>query len=129
MDITPTPIASAIRETKYLESSPFIQGFLAGVKGALLGAPMGGFVQALRGKDPIIGAIVGGLGAGLVSGGVKALSQSVNNSEFEENLRYHVGNMKDREPFTFLPPPQHMQGLFSRFHNLAHRYVHRKDHT
>lgn len=129
MDLTPAPVTTTIRETKILESSPFVRGFLAGMKGAILGAPMGGFVQALRGKDPIMGAIVGGLGAALAAGGAKALTQSVENTEFEENMRYHVENMKDREPFLFMPPAQQMGGLFTRFHNLAHRYVHRKDHT
>jgi hypothetical protein len=117
-------VSSSIGETKYLEKSPFIQGFLAGLKGALIGAPTGAAVQVLRGKSPLLGAVIGGLGAGLVSGLARASAQKLENISSEESLRYHVEQMKAREPFVFMPPPASFGRLFTRMHSGEHNYAH-----
>ena len=61
-------IPETIGATKYVENSPFVRGFMAGIKGLILGAPAGAAVSVLRGGSPAVGAIVGGLGAGLLTG-------------------------------------------------------------
>jgi len=117
-------VPSSIGETKYLEKSPFIQGFLAGLKGALIGAPTGAAIQAMRGKNPLLGAVIGGLGAGFASGLAKATAQKLENVSEEEALRYHVEQMKAREPFVFMPPPASFGRLFTRMHSGEHGYAH-----
>ena len=98
-------VPEALGETSAWTKSPFIQGFLAGMKGFMVGAPTGALVQALRGKSPLVGGIVGGLGAGLVTGIAKATHQKLENVSAEEDFRYHINQIKGREPFVFMPPP------------------------
>lgn len=105
---------------KYVENSPFIQGFLAGLKGLLLGAPAGAAVQAFRGGSPILGAAVGGIGAGLAMGLSKGTDQKLHNINVEEGMRYHLEQIKNREPLVFLPPPATLAQLFRRFHRSEH---------
>jgi len=107
-------------EAVAFEKSPFIQGFLAGVKGALLGAPAGAAVQLARGKSPLLGAIIGGLGTGLISGVAKTLAQKVENVDVEEAMRYHAMQLKAREPMIFMPPPATFGRIFSRMHQREH---------
>lgn len=113
-------VPGVVGETIGIEKSPFVRGFIAGVKGLLLGAPTGAAVQAMRGKDPLLGAIIGGLSAGLVSGVSRGLAQKVENVDVEENMRYHALQMKAREPLIFMPPPSVMSNLFSRMHKREH---------
>jgi hypothetical protein len=110
----------ALEEASHLEKSPAVQGFLAGLKGALFGAPAAGFIQAVRGKAPIPAAILGGLGAGLAMGLAKYLKQNVENVETESDIRWHAARIKQREPLFFMPPAQHMGSIFSKFHSRAH---------
>lgn len=107
-------VPTSVGETVHLEKSPFIQGFLAGIKGALVGAPTGAVVQALRGRSPLLGAIIGGLGAGILSGAAKASVQKIENVSTEEAMRYHIEQMKSREPFVFMPPPPTLARVFTR---------------
>lgn len=88
------------------EKSPFIQGLIAGTKGALLGGLAGGAVNAMRSKSPLLGALVGGLGVGTLVGVTRATAQEIDNSNREAALRYHLKRLSDREPTIFLPPPQ-----------------------
>jgi hypothetical protein len=103
-----------------LEKSPFVRGFLAGIKGALIGAPTGAAVQLMRGKNPVLGAILGGLGAGVLSGVSRGLAQKAENIDVEEAMRYHALQMKSREPFLFMPPPSAFGSVFRRMHVREH---------
>lgn len=107
-------------ETLHWEKSPFIQGFLAGVKGAIAGAGAGSLVNAVRGANPITGALIGGAGVGLLSGVAKALSQDVDNTNQEAALRYHLLRLGQREPMIYMPPPRVFGPLFNRLHHAAH---------
>jgi len=120
MDAERGVVPTLVGDTIGIEKSPFVQGFLAGVRGLLIGAPAGAAVQAIRGKNPIMGAIIGGLGAGLLGGITKGLAQKVDNVDVEENLRYHALRMKAREPLLFMPPPSVFSNVFSRMHMREH---------
>ena len=113
-------VAESFGETKHLEKSPFVQGFLAAVKGALLAAPAGAAVAALKGKNPILGALIGGLGVGALSGIAKATTQKVDNISAEEAMRYHIAQMKSREPMIFMPPPSVFGKIFTHYHGREH---------
>ena len=107
-------VPSSLGETTHWEKSPFIQGFIAGFKGALMGAPAGAAVQAIRGKDPIIGALIGGLGVGVLSGVARASAKKLESVSAEEAMRYHILQMKGREPFVFMPPSSLLQKALLR---------------
>jgi len=109
-----------IEETAVYEKSPFMQGLLAAAHGALLAAPIGASIQALRGKNPVVGALVAALGTGLITGAVRATAQDINNQEREALLRYHADRIKGREPFFFMPPPSQLGQYFSRMHSMEH---------
>lgn len=114
------PVVQSIAETEYWSKSPFVQGFLAGVKGALVGAPAGALMQYARGKNPLVGALIGGLSAGAALGGMKALTQDVENVADEERLRYHALRLKGREPLLFMPPPHYLGHIFTKMHAKEH---------
>ena len=113
-------LPEAVGETFHLEKSPFVQGFLTGLKGALFGAPVGALVQHVRGQNPLLGALIGGLGAGLAAGATKYVSQDLENVSQEEALRYYAQRLKAREPMLFMPPPPRFGQIFRRFHNQEH---------
>lgn len=115
-----SPVTQGIEETVHWQKSPFIQGFLTGVKGALLGAGAGSAVQAVRGKSIGAGALIGGLGTGVLAGIAKAIGQDLENVNREAAIRYHAHRIMDREPLFFMPPPTYMGRIFSRFHEAAH---------
>lgn len=114
------PITKGIQETEAFERSPFIQGLISGGKGALMAAPIAAAIQAIRGKDPIVGGIIAALATGAVIGTAKYVGKDVTNQEQEGMLRYHIERMKQREPLLFLPPPPRFGALFSRLHDAAH---------
>ena len=99
-------IPETLGDKSTFEKSPFIQGFLAGIRGVIVGAPVGAIAQAARGRNPLVGAIVGGLGAGVATGLARGVAQKLENIESEENFRYHLNQIKSREPFVFMPPPE-----------------------
>lgn len=107
-------------ETLHWEKSPFIQGFIAGVKGALIGAGAGSLVNLARGANPAAGALVGGVGVGLLSGLSKSVAQDVDNTNQEAALRYHLMRLRDREPMFYMPPPRIFGPLFHKLHRDAH---------
>ena len=107
-------VGTGIDEATYLQKSPAAEGFMAGLKAALMAAPIGAGVQALRGKDPLIGAIIGAAGAGLVAGLARSSSRKLENLDTEAALRYHAQNIKEREPMFFMPPRQQLGRYFSR---------------
>ena len=114
-------ISEGLSAAQTYQKSPFIQGFLAAIKGSLLGAGAGTLVNAVRGKNPVSGAIIGGLGAGIISGLARAASQEVDNRNEEAALRYHLLRIGDREPTIYMPPPKVMGPLFRKLHMMAHR--------
>jgi len=77
------------------EKSPAIEGVYQGVKAAVLAAPVAAGIQALRGRNAYLGALVGGLGAGALAGAVTAARQKYTNMQTEANLGYHIQNMAD----------------------------------
>jgi hypothetical protein len=103
-----------------VQRSPFIQGFIAGLKGALLGAGGGSLVNALRGADPLKGALIGGLGTGIVAGLSKGVSQHMDNLNEESIQKYYAMRIKEREPAVYLPPPASFSQIFNRYHEMAH---------
>ena len=103
------------------QKSPFIQGLLSGVKGAIFGAGAGSAVNALRGKSVGAGALVGGIGAGLISGLIRAASQEIENTNQEAAMQYHLNRIGDREPMFFMPPPRVIGPLLHRLHQRAHQ--------
>lgn len=107
-------------ETLHMERSPFVQGFLAGLKGALIGAVGGGVVNAVRGANPLLGAAVGGAGVGLLAGVTKGISQDIDNTNEEAALRYHLERIREREPMIYMPPPRVFGPLFHRLHLRSH---------
>lgn len=120
-----TPLTSAIEEGEAWQRSPFVQGLLAGAKGALIGGPTAAVIQLARGKSPILGAVLGAAATGLAAGLGKAVQQDIENQEQEAILRYHSERIKSREPMFFLPPPQRFGTLFSRLHAKEHGWEER----
>lgn len=114
------PVTRGIEEAQVWDSSPFIRGLISGTKGALLAAPIAAAVQALRGRDPLLGGILAALGTGALLGTSRALEQKVKNQEIEGQIRYHAEQLKNREPLFFLPPPNQFGRLFSRLHSAEH---------
>lgn len=110
-----TPGVRVIEETAAWTKSPFVRGLIAGTKGLLLGAPAGALVQAMRGKNAIVGAAVGGVGAGLFAAAAKAMEQDLLNQEHEGVLRYHAERLKSREPLFFMPPPHQLGQYFAKY--------------
>lgn len=88
-----------------LRKSPAVEGFISGFKAALVGGPVAATYALLSGgKRPLLAGGLGALGAGAVVGGLAAAKQEIDNRVREAELRYHLNNMKDREPYGFLPP-------------------------
>jgi hypothetical protein len=108
------PIPTAIDEATFAEKSPFVEGFVTALKAAAIGAPMTAGIQALRGKDPVSGAIAGALLPGLTAGLLSAAKQKASNLRDEAVLRYHANRIKEREPYFFMPPRPYLGQLFTR---------------
>jgi hypothetical protein len=107
-------LSTGMDEAAHFEKSPVAEGFVAGLKAALLGAPVGAAVQALRGKDALTGALLGAVIPGLLAGLAKGGTRKLENLSTEADLRYHAQNIKDREPMFFMPPRQQLGRYFSR---------------
>lgn len=114
-------LSSSLEDTEHFQKSPAIQGFIAGLKGAMLGAAGGGAVGALRGSGAAKGALIGGLGVGLLSALTRAAAQKVENINEESALRYHVLRLADREPLIYMPPPKVFGQLFHKLHAQEHQ--------
>lgn len=109
-------LTEGIEDTVHIQKSPFFEGFQRGLQAALIGAPTGAVVQAIRGKNPMLGAIMGAAVAGIPTGLAAAGAQKLDNLDQEAILRYHASRIKEREPLFFMPPPQHLGRVFSRVH-------------
>lgn len=96
------------------EESPVTRGFMAGLKAAIIGAPVGAAVQAFRGHDALGGAVLGALIPGILAGLARAGAKKVQNLDTEAYLRYHADQIKSREPEFFLPPKQYLGKYFTR---------------
>lgn len=107
-------VGTGIDEAVHLEKSPIAEGFVSGLKAALMGAPVGAMIQAARGKDPVAGALLGALIPGLIAGLAKGTTKKLENLNTEAALRYHAENIKNREPMFFMPPRQQLGRYFSR---------------
>ena len=107
-------IGETIDVAAQAEKSPLVEGFVAGLKAALLGAPIGAGVQALRDKSPMTGAVIGAVIPGLLAGLARAGEQKIENLGTEAALRYHAENIKEREPYFFMPPRHELGRYFSR---------------
>lgn len=116
-----TPTGRLINSDEAFNKSPFIQGLLAGLKGALVAGPAAAGVQALRGKNPILGGALGAIAAGVLAGAGKAMVQDIKNQTTEATLRYHAERLKEREPFIFMPPDHEFGPLFSQLHTREHQ--------
>ena len=103
---TKGPLEYLVEQEEFLERDPRVEGMSQGAKAAIVAAPIGAAVQALRGKSPAVGALVAGLGAGALLGLSSAAIQKYRNLRYESGLRYHLRNMVDREPTVALPEPQ-----------------------
>ncbi len=104
----------AVYDITLAEKSPFIQGLISGTKGLLIGGLAGGAVNAFRAKSPLTGALIGGLGTGVLMGLARAASQETENANRDAALRYHLMRISDKEPTIFLPPPQTFGPLLHR---------------
>ena len=113
-------ISSSMEDTAHWQKNPVIRGFMAGLSGAILGAGGGGLVNALRGASAGKGALIGGLGVGLLAGLSRAAVQKTENLAQEANLRYHVLRLSDREPLVYMPPPKVFGSLFRGLHRTEH---------
>jgi hypothetical protein len=107
-------LGAGIDRSVTFREAPATSGFMTGLKAALIGAPVGAAVQALRGHDALAGALLGAIIPGLLAGLAKAGTKKLENLGTEAELRYHAQNIKDREPEFFLPPRQQMGKYFSR---------------
>jgi hypothetical protein len=107
-------LGKAIDERAVLDKSPLTTGFMAGLRAALVGAPLGAAIQAVQGKDVLTGAMLGAVIPGLIAGMAKGSTQKVENLANEAELRYYAGNIKSREPMFFMPPRQQLGKYFSR---------------
>ena len=107
-------IGTGLDESAYIARSPVAEGFIAGLKAALMAAPIGAGVQAMRGKNPLVGALIGAAGAGLAVGLSKGSTKKLENLNTEADLRYHAEKIKEREPMFFMPPRQQLGRYFSR---------------
>lgn len=107
------PITEGYNEIGAVKRSPLAEGFMAALKAALIGAPIGAGVQALRGGNMATGAIAGALLPGFIAGFTRATEQKLNNLDTEAMIRYHTSNIRDREPYFFLPPRQKLGRYFT----------------
>ena len=119
------PAEYVIEQDAAFNKSPKVEGTLRGAKAAVLAAPIGAAIQALRGKSPVKGALLAGLGAGLITGLGAATVQKYKNLRTEADLRYHLRNMVEREPTVALPDPEAMgqlNGFVRGFGNVYNPY-------
>ena len=105
-------ITNGIEDAVYLQRSPVAEGVAQGTKAALIGAPVGALVNALRGKDPLIGSIIGALSLGIPAALAGSTSQKLSNLDNEAIIRHHAKNIKKREPAFFMPPPEYFGPSF-----------------
>lgn len=106
-------INKGLDEAAAFERSPTAAGFIAGLKAALIGGPIGAGAFALKGGNPAMGALLGALIPGLVTGLSTASTQKLENLNTEAYMRYHAQNIKDREPMFFMPPRRYMAKYFT----------------
>jgi len=114
---TRNPLEYYVDETARLERDPKVEGVMQGVKAAVMAAPVGAAIQALRSKNPYMGALIAGLGAGALAGASAAAIQKYKNLQTEAAMRYHMRNMVEREPTVALP-----DGFATGFENVRNSF-------
>lgn len=107
-------VGESIDTAAQFERSPTMEGFITGLKAALMGMPIGAGIQAVRGKNVAVGALLGAAIPGIIAGITSAGKQKVENLGTEAALRYHAQQIKEREPMFFMPPRQYLGRYFSR---------------
>ena len=98
------PALTALEELHQVEKSPTQSALIGAIKGAIIGAPAGAVVSHLSGGSASAGGFIGGLLAAAAFGAANAITKDVENKEQESALRVHLENLKDREPFFYMPP-------------------------
>ena len=104
------PLLESIEGREELRRSPIAEGLLGALKGAMIGMPSGYAIGKLSGGSGQSGAFIGGLLAAAAFGAGHAIGQDIQNKEQESGLRVHLENLKEREPFFYMPP----KPLFNR---------------
>lgn len=104
------PITRTLEETQEIVKSPFLEGLSGVARGGVIGAPLGAIVGHLSGGSALKGGFAGGLLAAAAFGAANYLTKDIQNTETEAEMRVHLENLKDREPFFFMPP----RPLFAR---------------
>lgn len=99
------PARMVVEENVRWQKSPALAGAIEGAKAGLMAAPVGAAIQGLRGKNMPLGALISGLGAGVLTGLTAAAIQKYKNMREEAVLRYHAQNLVQDEPMAFMPPP------------------------
>lgn len=95
-----------VEEVVNWKQSPYIAGMVSGFKAALIGAPVGSLVAAIKDSNAKKGAILGAIAAG-VPGFMKGFAQQrMKNIDQEAAIRYFVDHIKEREPRFFTPERQ-----------------------
>ena len=97
-------LLDSIETEKRLEKSPLMEGLLQSAQGAALGAAGGALIANFSGGSPKSGAFIGSLLAAAAFGVGKAMAQDIHNKEEESELRVYLNNIKEREPFYYMPP-------------------------
>jgi hypothetical protein len=104
-----------------VEKSPKIVGATQGAKAAIIAAPLGMAIQALRGRSPIVGGVVSGLAVGGAAGLLAAAMQKYKNMQTESALKYHMQNLIERNP-EMMQNSQLPQTFSRGFENVRNTY-------
>jgi hypothetical protein len=108
-------IDESLQADQIYRKSPFVEGFKTGIKAALVAGPTAAtYALFHHGKSPLLTGLLGAAGGGLAFGTLGAASQEVDNRLREAELRYHIKNMKQRDPFVMLPPREVLMNAINR---------------
>jgi hypothetical protein len=121
----PLPVLIA-EESARLKRSPLVAALKGSARGTLIAAPFGGALQALRGRNPLMGAAVAGLAGGAITGLSAASLQKYENVRDEAEMRYMLRNIVAREPMAAMPHPKAAEeavydGAFAQGFNSVYR--------
>lgn len=100
------PVLKGLEDAAVVVKSPVAEGIAGAAKGALLGAGLGAVAGAASGGSATKGALITALLAAAAFGAGRAVAQDIENKERESELRVHLENLKEREPFFYMPPPK-----------------------
>lgn len=95
-----------VEEVVNWKQSPYIAGMVTGAKAALVGAPVGSLIAAIKDSNAKRGAILGALVAGVPGFAAGFAKQRIQNIDQEASIRYFADHIKEREPRFFTPERQ-----------------------